>query len=164
MTTILLSLPDGEKSIFTTVIHKRRSRLRQFAHAKTTDEDNVTMSVPRHRVTSQINYDDVTILRVSQKIPLLATMAKWVIDYCFCGIVYSGHKKRAWEIKWYILYREQRFFGHSWCELRMIFTRDFVIREDHWHIISFGTKIVIHGNSCINPYFFHSCDMNSYQI
>ena len=33
----------------------------------------------------------------------------------------------------------------------MIFTRDFVIRENHWQIASLIThpKIVIHGNSCI---------------
>ena len=42
----------------------------------------------------------------------------------------------------------------------MIFTRDFVTRENHWRIASPVTqKIVIHGNECIilflTRYFFH---------
>ena len=28
------------------------------------------------------------------------------------------------------------FVGHSWCDLPMIFTRDFVTRENHWQIAS----------------------------
>ena len=36
----------------------------------------------------------------------------------------------------------------------MIFTRDFVTRENHWQITSLVTKkIVIHDNSCITLYF-----------
>ena len=45
------------------------------------DEYDVTMSVPHVRVTSQIIYGDVTML--SQIIPSLATMAKWVIGDLF---------------------------------------------------------------------------------
>ena len=45
-------------------------------------------------------------------------------------------------------------FGHSWSDLPMTFTRDFVTREHHCQIISLVTKkIVIHGNSCIILYF-----------
>ena len=32
------------------------------------------------------------------------------------------------------------FFGHSWCDLPMIFTRDFVTRENHWQIASLVTQ------------------------
>ena len=55
-------IPGGEKSIFTVVIHQWRSPLRQFARARTIDEYDVTMPVPRIRMTSQINCDDVTML------------------------------------------------------------------------------------------------------
>ena len=30
--------------------------------------------------------------------------------------------------------------GHSWCDLPMIFTRDFVTRENHWQIASLVTQ------------------------
>ena len=32
------------------------------------------------------------------------------------------------------------FLGHSWCDLPMIFTRDFVTRENHWQIASLVTQ------------------------
>ena len=32
------------------------------------------------------------------------------------------------------------FFSHSWGDLPMIFTRDFVTRENHWQITSLGTQ------------------------
>ena len=51
-----------------------------FARAKTIDEYDVTMLVPRYRVTSQINCDDVTML--SQNGQSLATIAKWANDVC----------------------------------------------------------------------------------
>ena len=37
-------------------------------------------------------------------------------------------------------YREWRFLGHSWCDLPMIFTRDFVTRENHRQIASLVTQ------------------------
>ena len=40
--------------------------------------------------------------------------------------------------------------GHLWYDLSMVFTRDFVTRENHWQITSPLTKkIVIHGTKCI---------------
>ena len=82
--------PDGQKSIFTTVIHYWRSTLRQFGRARTIDEYDVTMPVSYIRVTPQINCNDVTVS--NQKRLSLATMAKSVIDNCFSGIVCSGHQ------------------------------------------------------------------------
>ena len=32
------------------------------------------------------------------------------------------------------------FLGHSWCDLPMIFTRDFVTRENYWQIASLVTQ------------------------
>ena len=60
------------------VIHWWRSRLRQSAHARTIDEYDVTVLVPRVDMTSQINCGDVIML--SQKRLSLATMAKWAIN------------------------------------------------------------------------------------
>ena len=48
-------MPGGEKSIFTVVIHQWRSPSRQFARARTIDEYDFTMPVPRVRVTSHID-------------------------------------------------------------------------------------------------------------
>ena len=39
-------------------------------------------------------------------------------------------------------------FCHSWGDSAMIFTRDFVTRENHCRIASFVAKIVIHGDEC----------------
>ena len=33
-----------------------------------------------------------------------------------------------------------KFFGHSWGDLPMIFTRDFITRENHWQITPLMTK------------------------
>ena len=44
-------------------------------------------------------------------------------------------------------------FGHSWDDLSMIFTNDFVTHENHWQITPLMTKIIIHGNWCIIFYF-----------
>ena len=63
--------------------------LRQFARARTIDECDFAMPVPRFRVTSQINCGDAT--KRNQKRPSLATMAKWAIGGCFNGIVCSVH-------------------------------------------------------------------------
>ena len=71
-------IPVGEESIFTVIIHQWGPPLRQFTHLRTIDEYNVTMSVPRVRMTSQINCDDVKML--IRKRPSLALMAKWAID------------------------------------------------------------------------------------
>ena len=68
----------------------RRSPLRQFVHARTINEYDVTMLVSYIRVTSQINCGDVTIL--NQKRLSLTTMAKSAIDNCFGGIECSGHQ------------------------------------------------------------------------
>ena len=35
---------------------------------------------------------------------------------------------------------KKQFFGHSWGDLPMIFTRDFVTRENHWQITPLVTK------------------------
>ena len=56
------------------VVRNQRSPLHQFGHARTIDEYDVTMLVPRIRVTSQINCGDVTML--SQERSSLVTMAK----------------------------------------------------------------------------------------
>ena len=72
---------DGVKSIFTIVIHKWRAT---FARAITIDEYDVTIPMPRFRVTSQINWGDDTML--SHKRPSLATMVKWATDDCFWRI------------------------------------------------------------------------------
>ena len=42
----------------------------------------------------------------------------------------------------------------------MIFTRDFVTRENHCRIASLVTKIVIHANSCIILYFQHHYEIS----
>ena len=83
-------IPGDEIAIFTAVIHKWRSPLRQFACARTIDEYDVTILVPYIRMTSQINSGDVTIL--NQKRLSLATTAKSAIDNCFGGIECSGHE------------------------------------------------------------------------
>ena len=68
------------------VVRYRYSRLlftsedRLCANLRVQEQYDITMPVPRVRVTSQINCDDVTML--SQKRPSLATMAKWAIDDC----------------------------------------------------------------------------------
>ena len=85
-------IPGGAKSIFTVVIHKWRSPMRQFARARTIDEYDATMPVPHVRVTSQINCSEVTML--SQKIPSLVTMAKSAIDNWFFS------ELRVQDIKW----------------------------------------------------------------
>ena len=48
---------------------------------------------------------------------------------------------------------------------QMIFTRDFVTRENHWQInnLTRDQKIVIHGNSCIIPYIITYCSPDSFQ-
>ena len=48
-----------------------------------------------------------------------------------------------------IIGKPPQFFGHSWRDLLMVFTRDFVTREYHWPTASHVTKNVIHGNSYI---------------
>ena len=37
-------------------------------------------------------------------------------------------------------YREEQFFGNEWGNLPMIFTSDFVTRENHWQIASWVTQ------------------------
>ena len=53
----------------------------QFACARIIDKYDVTMSVPRICVMSQISCGDITTL--SRKRPSLATMARWAIHNCF---------------------------------------------------------------------------------
>ena len=49
--------------------------------------------------------------------------------------------------------------GHSWCDLPMIFTRDFVTRENYWQIASLATQIslftVTHALFFISPLLAH---------
>ena len=104
------------------------------------------MLVSRVRVTSQIHCGDVTML--NRKRPSLATVAKWAIDHCFSRIVCSGHKIacKKWNNTFVTVIND--FLGHSWCDLPMIFirdepmifTRDFVTRENHWQIASLVTQ------------------------
>ena len=56
-------IPGGGTSIFMVVIHRRRSPLHHFGHARTIDEHVVTIQITH--VTPQINCGDVTML--SQK-------------------------------------------------------------------------------------------------
>ena len=54
-------IPDGGQSIFTVVIHWRRSTLHQFVRVKTIEEYKVTKTVPRVRVTSHVHCADVAM-------------------------------------------------------------------------------------------------------
>ena len=83
-------IPNGEKSIFTVVIHWLRWLLRQYVRTRTNDKYDVIIAVAHVRVMSQIRCGDVTML--SQKRPSSATMVKSAIDTCFSGIVCSGHE------------------------------------------------------------------------
>ena len=97
------------------------------------------MPVPDVRVTSQINCGDVTIL--SQKRPSLATMAKSAIDNLFfSGILCSGHRIvcKKWNNTFVTM--NINCFAHSWSDLPIIFTLDFVTRENYWQIASLVTQ------------------------
>ena len=48
-------------------------------------------------------------------------------------------------------------FCDSWCDLPIIFIRDFVTLENHWQITSLVPKIVIHGTTCIYLYITYDC-------
>ena len=61
-----------------------------FARARTIDGYDITMLVPRVRMTSRINRGYATIL--SQKWPSLMTMAKWAFHDFFIGIVRLGNE------------------------------------------------------------------------
>ena len=56
-------------------------------------------------------------------------------------------------------------WGHSWCDLPMIFTRDFVTRENNWqNRLTRDPKIVIHGNSCIILYIIRLDIFANFQL
>ena len=104
------------------------------------------MPVPRVRMASQINCGGVTMLNQKR-----LSLAIWVIDYCFSGILFIWLRVRN-----KILHSLPRITLHSWCDSPMISTRDFVIRDNHWQITSLVTKInVIPCNSSIILYKFH---------
>ena len=116
-------IPGDEIAIFTAVIHKWRSPLRQFARARTIDEYDVTMLVSYIRVTSQINCGDVTIL--NQKSLSLATTAKSAIDNCFGEIERSGHQIACKKLN----------------NTFITVNNDFrVTRENYWQIASLVTQ------------------------
>ena len=96
------------------------------------------MLVSYIRVTSQINCGDVTIL--TQKRLSLATTAKSAIDNCFGGIECPGHQIACKKYNNTFVTVNNDFLGHSWCDLPMIFTRDFVTRENDWQIASLVTQ------------------------
>ena len=77
-------IPGDEIAIFTAVIHLWRSPLRQFSHARTIDEYDVTMLVSYIRVTSQINGGDVTILN-KQRV-LMHGHQGWNVRHGLCHI------------------------------------------------------------------------------
>ena len=120
------------------------------------DEYDVTMSVPHVRLTSQINYGDVTML--SQIMPSLATMTKWVIDdlflaeLCVQDIEYRVRNKIIQSLPWITILWSltkrfandfQSWLRHSWKLLANRPTRD--------------QKFIIHGYSCIILYILHPC-------
>ena len=75
----------------------------------------------------------------------------------FSGIVCSaGHKLAYKKSNNAFVTLNNDFFGHSWCDLPMISTRDFVTRENHWQLPHSWPKIIIHGNSCIILYIINS--------
>ena len=96
------------------------------------------MSVSYIRVTSQINCGDVTIL--NQKRLSSAPIAKSAIHNCFSGIVCSGHQIACKKYNNAFVTVNNDVLGHSWCDLPMIFTRDFVTRENCWQTASLLTQ------------------------
>ena len=53
-------------------------------------------------------------------------------------------------------YREQRFFGHQWGDLPMIFTSDEVMSENHWQITSRVNKKSLLTVTNVSFYFLHA--------
>ena len=104
-----------------------------------------------HDVTDQLWWchnvnSEKTILSVSGEMD-----DRWlfVTEWCSQDLKQRVRNKIIHSLPWITI------FGHSWGDLPMIFTHDFVTRENHWQITSLVTKkIVIHGNSCIILYIF----------
>ena len=126
------------------------------------------MPVSYIRLTSQINCGDVTILN-QERLSLVTTEKSIIvlaelsvqdikqrvrnkIIHSLPGIMIFGSLvmrcandfdswlRHSWKLLANCLTRDPKIVFHSWSDLPMIFTRDFVTRENYWQIASLVTQ------------------------